>query len=203
MRIVPIIAVLISVSAFATGQTFYGTADLTVFRDGRDKEFRTKTESPLKDEDFEKFEGLRYFRTDDAFCVTAKLSRTRNERPFQMPTSSGISKRFVKYGVLRFSIMNRFYSLNVFRADAESRKRHPEYADLLFIPFRDETSGKETYGGGRYLDVRLPKGDRVTLDFNLAYNPDCAYGNDKYACPIPPKENFLTIRITAGELSYK
>jgi uncharacterized protein (DUF1684 family) len=197
------IAVLFLAATFAAGQTFYGTTDLGVFRDGRDKEFRDRAESPLTDEDLAAFDGLRYFRTDRRFRVTARLVRTSDEKVFRMPTSSGRSKRFVKYGLLKFSIAKRPYTLSVFRPDAEARAKHPEYADLLFVPFRDRTSVRETYGVGRYIDIRAPKGDRVTLDFNLAYNPNCAYGSDKYSCPIPPKENFLRLRVTAGELNYR
>ena len=76
------------------------------------------------------------------------------------------------------------------------------YENYLFIPFRDITSGDETYGGGRYLDFRIPETDSVTIDFNLSYNPYCAY-NHKYSCPIPPAENSLPVKILAGEKTYK
>ncbi len=187
----------------AAGQTFYGTTDLTAFRSGRDKEFRNKAESPLTEQGFAEFDGLKYFPVDNRFRVTAAFTRTADGRAFMMPTSSGRSKRFVKYGVLRFRIAGKPHVLSVYQADAAVREAFPEYADLLFIPFRDETSGHETYGVGRYIDIKTPKGRRVTLDFNLAYNPNCAYGSDKYSCPIPPKENFLRLRVTAGELAYE
>ena len=119
-----------------------------------------------------------------------------------MPTSSGITKKFIKFGVLKFKLNGKGQSLNVFQIDPEIRAKFPEYADLLFVPFKDFTSGKETYGVGRYIDIKTPKGKKVTLDFNLAYNPNCAYGNDKYSCPIPPKENFLRVEIKAGEKSF-
>jgi uncharacterized protein (DUF1684 family) len=108
----------------------------------------------------------------------------------------------VKYGVLEFRLENRPYRLSVYQADEAARTAHPDYADLLFIPFLDLTSGKETYSVGRYIDIMLPKGKTVMLDLNLAYNPNCAYGNDKFSCPIPPKENYLQVRVTAGELNY-
>lgn len=75
-------------------------------------------------------------------------------------------------------------------------------AQALFVPFVDETSGKETYGSGRYLDLEQARGDDYVLDFNMAYNPYCAY-NDDYVCPIPPRENKLPIEIRAGEKTYK
>jgi uncharacterized protein len=187
----------------AAGQTFYGTTDRSVFLEGRDREFRDRAESPLTDEDFAAFDGLKYFPEDKSFRVTATLERTADAKLFMMPTSSGKSKRFAKYGVLRFRIAGRPYQLSVYQADAEVREAFPEFADLLFVPFRDQTSGKETYSVGRYIDIKTPKGKRVTLDLNLAYNPNCAYGSDKYSCPIPPKENHLPLRVTAGELNYK
>ena len=130
------------------------------------------------------------------------FARTTDEKFFQMPTSSGITKKFIKFGVLKFKLNGKGQSLNVFQIDPEIRAKFPEYADLLFVPFKDFTSGKETYGVGRYIDIKTPKGKKVTLDFNLAYNPNCAYGNDKYSCPIPPKENFLRVEIKAGEKSF-
>lgn len=120
-----------------------------------------------------------------------------------MPTSSGITKKFRKFGVLKFTLNGREQLLSVYQIDPEIGSKFPEYADLLFVPFKDLTSGKETYGVGRYIDIKTPKGNKVTLDFNLAYNPNCAYGNDKYSCPIPPKENFLRVEIKAGEKNYR
>lgn len=186
----------------ANAQTFYGTTDLKTFRNGRDKEFRNKDESPLKIEDFAKFKGLNNFPFDRSFRVKATFERTADEKYFEMPTSSGKTKKFVKYGILTFSIGGKPQRLSVYQTDAETLAKFPEYADLLFVPFKDATSRTETYGGGRYIDIKEPKGKTVTLDFNLAYNPNCAYGSDKYNCPIPPRENTLEVSITAGEKRY-
>ncbi len=195
-------AVFLLFSCAAQKTLFYGTDNLQTFREGRDLEFRNKEESPLTKEDFPLFKGLDYFQTDNAFRVSAKFTRTPNEDFFQMPTSSGKEKKFVKYGVLNFKLGEIEHSLNVYQLDPEVLKDIPGYSDLLFIPFKDLTSGKETYGGGRYIDIRTPTGSEVILDFNLAYNPSCAYGSDRYNCPIPPKENFLQTKIFAGEKSY-
>jgi uncharacterized protein len=203
VRILFIAVVVLTLAALAAGQTFYGTTDLAAFRDGRDKEFRNRAESPLKAEDFTAFKGLNYFPTDDTFRVTAELTRTPDEKVFQMPTSAGTARTFVKYGVLKFTLAEKTHTLSIYQADADSRARHPEYADLLFIPFRDQTNGSETYGAGRYIDIKMPKDARVTIDFNLAYNPNCAYGRNDFSCPVPPKENFLQTRVTAGEMNYK
>ena len=202
-KILLFLLVLFVFSAAANAQTFYGTTDVKVFRDGRDKEFRDKKESPLKEEDFPIFKSLNYFPVDENFRVEADFTRTSDEKYFQMPTSSGKNKKFVKFGVLKFKLGGKDYSLNVYQTDAETLLKFPEYADLLFVPFKDATGGKTTYGGGRYIDIKAPSGGKVILDFNLAYNPNCAYGSDRYSCPIPPKENFLQMEINAGEKSYK
>lgn len=194
---------LLFASSAANAQTFYGTTDVKVFRDGRDKEFRNKKESPLKEEDFPIFKSLNYFPIDKNFRVAANFTRTSDEKYFQMPTSSEKTKKFVKFGILNFKLSGKGYSLNVYQADAEMLKNFPEYADLLFVPFKDQTGGKTTYGGGRYINIKTPLNGKVILDFNLAYNPSCAYGSDRYSCPIPPRENSLPVRINAGEKNYK
>ena len=190
-------------AGYAGAQTFYGTSDLKTFREGREKEFRSKDESPLKEEDFAEFKGLNYFPENKKFVVKARFTRTSDEKYFQMPTSSGKSKKFVKYGVLSFKINGKVQTLSIYQADTEVLKKYPEYADLLFVPFKDLTNGSETYGGGRYIDIKTPTSDELTLNFNLAYNPNCAYGSDRYNCPIPPKENFLQTKIEAGEKIYQ
>ena len=203
VRALSIAVVVLTFAVLAVGQTFYGTTDLATFREGRDKEFRNPAESPLKAEDYAMFNGLNYFPVDEKLRVTAVLKRTRDEKVFQMPTSNGTPRKFIKYGTLSFSLNGKPRTLSVYQADSESRAAHPEYAHLLFVPFRDRTNGKESYGAGRYIDVVMPMGDRVTLDFNLAYNPNCAYGRSEFSCPIPPRENFLQTRIAAGEMNYK
>jgi uncharacterized protein (DUF1684 family) len=194
---------VLSSAAFVQAQTFYGADDLKTFREGRDKEFRNKAESPLLEEDFSKFKGLNYFDEDKSFRVEARFQRTADENYFQMPTSSGVPKKYIKYGVLKFKLENREHQLNIYQMDKAMLEKFPEYADLLFVPFKDATNGAETYGGGRYIDIKAPKGNKVILDFNLAYNPSCAYGSDRYSCPIPPKKNFLKIDIKAGEKSFE
>lgn len=189
-------------AAAALSQTFYGSPDIEVFRDGRDKEFRNRTESPLGENDFESFNGLNYYPDDASFSVKAELLRAPGEKAYWLPTSNGGTKKFVKYGILKFQLGGKAQSLTVYDMDQAAKEKYPEYADLLFIPFKDATNKTETYGGGRYIDIKRPDGKEVILNFNLAYNPNCAYGGDKWSCPIPPKENFLKVEIKAGEKRF-
>lgn len=186
----------------AEAQGFYGSTDTKIFRAGRDRELRSKDESPLKEEDFPQFSGLKYFDENKKYIVKAEFKRTSDEKYFQMPTSAGKTKKFVKYGVLTFKLNGTKYSLNAYQVDAETLKKFPESADLLFVPFKDLTNNRESYGGGRYIDIKTPKGKKALLNFNNAYNPSCAYGSSRFNCPIPPKENFLRTEIRAGEKNF-
>jgi uncharacterized protein (DUF1684 family) len=194
---------LCSTACTTKAQTFYGTSDLKTFRDGRDAEFRDRQQSPLKQEDFAAFKGLNYFPEDKKYVVAAKFEKSSDEKYFSMPASNGTSSRYIKTGVLRFRLDGADYVLNVYQSEAILKRENSPYKNLLFVPFKDLTNGKETYGGGRYLDINKPDSDEVTLNFNLAYSPNCAYGSDRYACPIPPRENFLQAEIKAGEKIFE
>ena len=113
-----------------------------------------------------------------------------------MPTSTERKAIYRRYGYLEFTFEDQLYRLTVYQNVASKRKT--TYEGDLFIPFRDATSSNETYGGGRYLDLKIPSSSNVIIDFNLAYNPYCAY-SPRYSCPIPPEENTLPIPIRAGE----
>jgi uncharacterized protein len=195
--------VICSSAAAVNAQTFYGTTDLKTFRDGRDHEMRSPEETPLPEAEQAKFSGLKYYATNSKYRVTARLKKAPSEQRINFQTSSGKVRVFLKYGTVSFQLLGKKYQLSVFQVEPAAQKE--EYKDLLFIPFKDATSGKETYGAGRYIDIKIPASGRdykVILDFNLAYNPNCAYGSDKYNCPIPPKENRLAVGIKAGEKSY-
>ncbi len=165
-------------------------------RAAKDSAFRIQGESPLEDARLASFSGLPYFEVDTAYRIMARLELNPNPEPFEMPTTTERRPVYVHYGTAFFSLQGRQLSLNVYQN--QELITRPGYEKHLFIPFRDLTSGKETYGGGRYIDAEIPEGDRILIDFNLAYHPYCAY-NHKYSCPIPPQENSLEIAIEAGE----
>ena len=159
------------------------------------KEFANREESPLTDEDFKIFQSLDFYPIDEKFTVEAKFVSTPKEKVFKMKTSTTRLPEYKKYGELFFQIDGKSFKLNVYQNIELSKKEG--YEDYLFLPFSDLTCGKESYIGGRYIDMRIPKTKTVTIDFNKAYNPYCAY-NHKYSCPIVPLENDLPIEILAG-----
>lgn len=165
------------------------------FQDTLNKEYGTREDSPLTEEDFKVFKGLDFFPINEKFIVEAKFTRTPKEKVFKMKTSTARLPEYVKYGELAFSIEGKAFKLNLYQNIDLIKKEG--YEDYLFLPFSDLTCGKESYIGGRYIDMRIPKGETVTIDFNKAYNPYCAY-NHKYSCPIVPLENDLNIEILAG-----
>lgn len=158
-------------------------------------QFLDKNSSPLKPENILNFKGLPYFDVDGKYKITATFQPNLQLTAFAMPHTQGRSYNYALAGTLNFELNGKALSLNAF---VSTDRPFADSMDVV-IPFTDLTSGKATYGGGRLLDVRLtPNQQQVTLDFNLAYNPYCAY-NSEFSCPIPPKENNLAIAIEAGE----
>ncbi|MFN3757144.1 MAG: DUF1684 domain-containing protein [Flavobacterium sp.] len=156
--------------------------------------------SPLKVEDLKRFSSLEFFTISEEYIIEARLIRTPDEKPFEMPTTTSRKPLYVKYGELHFNLDGKDCKLNVYQNIDFSRR--PDYANQLFLPFTDLTSGDTTYGGGRYLDVTIPEEDTLVLNFHCAYNPLCAY-NEKYSCPIVPAENDLPVAVQAGVKAFK
>ncbi|MCB0588137.1 MAG: DUF1684 domain-containing protein [Phaeodactylibacter sp.] len=162
------------------------------------KEFLKEERSPLDKKGVKK---LRFFPPDESYRVICTFERTPEARPFDMATYSGITKPYVQYGTATFTLNGRQLQLGVYQS---LRLREiPMYRDYLFIPFKDLSNGEATYGGGRYMDIRMDdiKNGELMLDFNKAYNPYCAY-SDGYNCPVPPVENHLETEVNAGEKSF-
>ncbi len=144
---------------------------------------------------------IQFYDVDKSYRITAALEKITDPKGFYMNTSSGMKKRYFKYGLLTFAIKDSLLQLVVYQS--KDLMQQEKYKDYLFVPFGDATSGFESYGGGRYLDLEISdvKDNEVVLDFNKAYNPYCAYTTG-YNCPLPPKENLLTVAIPAGEKNY-
>lgn len=160
--------------------------------------FLNDPRSPLDSNDLPK---LRFFEPDEKYRVVCTFQRTPDEKPFELPTYSGITKTFVKYGVLKFELEGKKLELSIYQ---NLVLRNPLYAQHLFLPFRDATNADLTYGGGRYIDLLKSEveGKSPVLDFNKCYNPWCHY-SEGYNCPIPPVENTLELPILAGEKNWE
>lgn len=159
---------------------------------------RTSAESPFASSQ-ESFTGLHYFPPDEKYRVIAELRPVDQKKLRTLATSDGKEQHYQEYAIAEFDLDNRKNKLLIL----ESIEAGPQRG-TLFLAFGDETSARETYGGGRYLDLKkVPGGSQtITLDFNKAYNPYCAY-SDKYSCPLPPQENLLNVSIQAGEKNYQ
>lgn len=181
---------LLSFSFFAKAQ------DAQAFQNELNAEYLNPEKSPLSEEDLAKFTALPFFPIDEKYHVMAHFERTPMEKPFQMATTTKRKPIYVKYGIARFKLDGKEYSLTIFQNI--SLKSKQGFEDYLFLPFKDETNGLETYGGGRYVDLRIPKiKDSIEIDFNKSYNPYCAYSH-RFSCPVVPAYNDLKVRISAG-----
>lgn len=199
-----IFAIFIGFIAVASAQENSET-DVIKFRELRDKQFRNRAVSPLRQADFLTFENLNYFTIKKEFIVKGILEKTPDDKAFMMPTSTGVSRKYRRIGILKFSLAGAEFSLGAYQREYEPNAAQPKRIDMdLFVPFKDLTNGTETYGAGRYVYLRVSEEtNEAILDFNLAFNPSCAYGDEGFSCPIPPKENFLQAEIKAGEKIYK
>ena len=159
---------------------------------------KKSAKGPIADEFLDQ---VHYYAPNDNFKINAQVVFLTNEPTFRMPTLDGTNKAFRRYALLNFTLngqpltLTAYESVNSFQASADNV--------YLFLPFMDLTTGEETYESGRYLDFKKQdiNGEKVTLDFNKAYNPYCAYSSG-YRCPQPPAENFLNVEIAAGEKKY-
>lgn len=174
-------------------------ANLKTEREQKDSEMKSSEKSPIAADDKDLFDKLFYYEPDTAFRKVAVFKRFDQATRFLMKTTTERLPEYSLYGAVNFEHDGKSYTLNVYQ-NIELVKK-PGYEKHLFLPFNDETNSDETYGGGRFLDLSENGADTLVIDFNLAYNPYCAY-NHKYSCPIPPEENNLKIRITAGEKKW-
>ena len=166
---------------------------ILAFRSGKDEFFRASHTSPIPHEQRHHYPGLQYFAPDQRFRIDG-LTLDPEPDPTsttEVVTSDGKTREAWRVGTLTFEVPGG-------RAVLAGYTFEPGPVSELFIPFRDATSGSGTYGAGRYLDLEPEDDGTYALDFNLAYNPWCAYA-PQYSCPLPPRENWLTFPISAGE----
>ncbi|MGJ8658703.1 MAG: DUF1684 domain-containing protein [Cellulophaga fucicola] len=163
-------------------------------------DYKDPKTSPLPNKYRKDFNGLEFFTPDTAYVVKAKLELALGAPTFLMPTTTNQNQEYKLYGTLHFTLNGKQLQLEVYQNQQLIKQK--KYIDHLFLPFLDNTNGKETYGGGRYIELSIPDGNYITIDFNRAYNPYCAYSK-KYSCPVVPAVNTLDTEVRAGVKAFK
>lgn len=173
--------------------------EIATYRKEKDSAYLKNEYGPLK---ADQLSYLHYFSANQQYLVKAKVELLPDEPTFRMPTYDGTSNEYKRYALLHFDLLGAKYTLTAYQSVALFQTE--AYRDHLFVPFMDNTNGVSSYEGGRYLDLSIKeiKNNELTIDFNKAYNPYCAYSNG-YRCPQPPKDNILSLAIEAGEKKYK
>jgi uncharacterized protein (DUF1684 family) len=166
-------------------------SELDDFRAEKDDFFRTHPQSPLTREQKRGFTGLEYFPENEALRLEVVVERLFDQKPMQMQTSTGGVQTYVRHSRFKFPVDGEEAELTIYQNE-----------DGYFLPFVDSLAGTETYPAGRYLEPEELHGDRFLVDFNLAYNPYCAY-NEMWSCPITPADNRLKDAIRAGEKLFE
>jgi uncharacterized protein len=162
----------------------------SALRAAKDEYMREDPTSPLGQGERATFGGLAYYPYDPVLALELPLDRNVSAEAVQMGTSTGDSRQYPRAGKIRFEVDGTPAELTIYGEPGN-----------LFLPIRDATSGKATYGAGRYVEPDTVGEDTVFVDFNLLYNPYCAY-NEQFSCPLPPVENWLQVPIEAGEQNY-
>ncbi len=175
-------------------------SEILTFQKSLNEEFKNPDTSPLTDKYRKDFEELDFFPPDTNYRVVAELMRTPGAIPFMMPTTTDRETKEVVYGIASFVLEGQRFELEIYQ-NLELINEEG-YEDYLFLPFLDATNGEQTYSGGRYIDLAIPSGNTIVINFNKAYNPYCAY-NKKYSCPIVPQVNELSTAVLAGVKAFK
>ena len=169
------------------------------WREAYKASFLKDDRSPLTQEDLS---YLDFYEEDPTWKLQCTCTLVKDAKPFEMPLYSGITRTYKVHSILHCIRHNEVIRLQVYQNI--SHQANPVFSNYLFLPFKDETNDEETYGGGRYIDLRVSDivKNKVTIDFNHSYNPWCAF-SDGYNCPIPPVENHLPMTVRAGEKKFK
>lgn len=199
-----IILVAVIVAIITIFYSFRGSQDQSAYmekiqeeREEKDRFMRTSSESPFINDTTLTYAGLKHYPPDVKYKITATLTPIESKKVVVLATSDGKEERYLEFAYAEFDLDGYHNKLLILEMMAMGPIK-----GKLFLAFGDETSGVETYGAGRYLDItKTPGSNTITLDFNQAYNPYCAY-SDNFSCPLPPRENLLRVAIRAGEKIY-
>jgi len=175
---------------------------LTEARQQKDVFFKYDPQSPLTPEQRKTFDGLKYYPENPALRIITPIEEYEDKQPVTLITSTGSAREYLKFGRFSFVVDGQSATLQVYQDPEDG---------YFFLPFVDSTAPEETYGAGRYLEIEPAAGGQFLIDFNNAYNPYCAYNEpyevnpyavQRWSCPLPPRENYLKVRIEAGEKKY-
>ena len=195
MKILLTFVTALFASTILYGQVDDQGAEYREFWDKTEMEYKNPLESPLTKSEIAVFKGIPKYEYNPKYRVEAHWKLIPYEKPFKIEETGTRKSTYQKVAEVHFKIGDD--SLKLAAYQNLSLMRTAGFENYIFMPFNDLTNGFETYGGGRYLDFDKPIGNKVIIDFNIAYNPYCAY-SDKYSCPIPPRENHLNVKIPAG-----
>lgn len=162
------------------------------FRERRDDYMQTHEHSPLTDSQKANYVPLDYYPENPDLAFVVDVDTTIPTAPVELPTTTGENREYIPFGRVTIHVKGEPAKLTVYREPGRGR---------LLIPFRDSTSGKETYGAGRTVDPQERPDGKLVIDFNYAYGPYCQY-NDNWVCTLPPMENWIKVPIEAGEKKY-
>ncbi|MFC4249551.1 DUF1684 domain-containing protein [Natribaculum luteum] len=178
------------------------TSELEEKRDEKDRFFAEHPQSPIPPGERDGFDGLEYFPPDPDYRVSATVTVHDDPNPVTMETTAGREVRYLRVATLAFDLERDDADLEDGTFELAAYQQEGAREEALFVPFRDKTTGQQTYRGGRYMELEtergLETGDEIVVDFNLAYSPFCAY-SETFDCPLPPEENWLEVAIPAGE----
>ncbi len=183
--------------------TFVSTGDDSVYIESVNKELKEKDrfmknsrESPLSEEQKQAFRGLEYYEIDPSLKIKARIELVKEDQLIVVPTQDGKEERYLKWAYANFELDGKAQRLVILMPMMR------QFQNKLTLIFTDETSGEESYGACRYLDLTREGETSITIDFNMAYNPYCAY-SENFSCPLPPPGNHINVQIRAGERDYK
>jgi uncharacterized protein len=166
-------------------------------RSREEASFRDKETTLLSDAYFKNFTGLNYFPVEASYRIKGKLIRLPESKKMNLDLTNGTPYGFMHFGKINFALEGKEIELIVFEFPS-----HPGSGPTaIFVPFTDVTTGEENFGGGRFMIIKIPQGEEIIVDFNLAINPICVYDPD-HACPVSPKSNHISKKITAGARMY-
>lgn len=193
-----VVAVLAIAVYSISGMKFSNNYPVQIEKERKEKDemFKNSDESPLTAAQKANFDSLTYYPVDEKHKIKASFILNDKKEKLELAYTDGSTKTYLKYGYAKFELNGIPQQVTILKPTFFVDEAY------LFLPFYDETSALETYGGGRYLDLDPNPDDIIELDFNKAYNPYCAY-NHEYRCPIPPKENRISVAVTAGEKNFE